>query len=145
MAFAKQDAGKEDEVAGPGLGFVAAFTPMGRLIKVFQHGNWLNAPWGLAEAPGDFGPFSHTLLVGNFGSGQIAAYNTVTGKFLGLFKDGSGKPISIDGLWALSFGNDSKAGNATSLYFTAGPNDESNGLFGTLTPEPTDLTDGNSN
>lgn len=145
VAFAKQDADKHDEVDGPGLGVVASFTPEGRLIRVFRHGKWLNAPWALAEAPGDFGPFSHTLLVGNFGSGQIAAYNEQTGRFLGLFQDAAGSPLYIDGLWGLSFGNDSKAGLATTLYFTAGPNGESHGLFGSLNPVATDLTEGNSN
>lgn len=145
VAFAKQDSDKHDEVDGPGLGIVASFTPTGRLIHVFEHGRWLNAPWALAESPGDFGPFSHCLLVGNFGSGQIAAYNEQNGRFLGLFEDASGNPISIDGLWALSFGNDSKAGLATTLYFTAGPNHESNGLFGTISPLASDLTEGNSN
>jgi len=145
VTYAKQDGAKHDDVPGAGLGFVAAFTPTGRLLQTLEHGNWLNAPWALAEAPGDFGPFSHTLMVGNFGSGQIAAYDTVSGRFLGLFEDATGSPISIDGLWALSFGNNGKAGSATALYFTAGPNGESNGLFGTLTPTAADLAQGNGN
>ena len=145
VSFAKQGPEKEDEVDGAGLGAVAAFSPDGRLLKVFEHGPWLNAPWGLALAPGDFGVFSHSLLVGQFGSGQIAAYDILTGKFLGLFQDSSGNPISIDGLWAISFGNDTKAGLATTLYFTAGPNGESGGIFGTLTPLAADLTLGNGN
>jgi uncharacterized protein (TIGR03118 family) len=145
VTFAKQDAAKHDDLHGPGLGIVASFTPDGRLITVFEHGSWLNAPWGLAESPSDFGPFSHRLIVGNFGSGQIAAYNVETGRFLGLLEDASGSPLTIDGLWGLSFGSDSTAGLATTLYFTAGPNDESDGLFGTLTPVPTDPTQGNSN
>lgn len=145
VAYAKQDSAKHDDVPGAGLGFVAAFTPRGRLLRVFESGDWLNAPWGLAEAPGDFGPFSHCLLVGNFGSGQIAAYNSQTGRFLGLFEDATGTPIAIDGLWGLSFGSDGNSGKATALYFTAGPNGESNGLFGTLTPVASDLAQGNSN
>jgi len=145
VTFAKQDSQKHDEVDGPGLGFVAAFTPTGRLLQIFETGPWLNAPWALAEAPGDFGPASHTLLVGNFGSGQIASYDRVTGRFLTLLEDASGAPLWIDGLWGLSFGNDGSAGKATVLYFTAGPNNENNGLFGTLTPVASDLTQGNSN
>ena len=145
VTFAKQKADKHDEEDGPGLGIVAAFTPAGHLIRVFESGWWLNAPWALAESPDDFGPFSHCLLVGNFGSGQIAAYNEQTGRFLGLFEDAGGNALSIDGLWGLSFGNSGKAGSATVLYFTAGPNGESNGLFGTLVPDPKDLTQGNSN
>jgi uncharacterized protein (TIGR03118 family) len=133
ITFAKQDAAKHDEVDGAGLGFVAAFTTEGRLLRVFQHGEWLNAPWGLALAPGDFGAFSHQLLVGNFGSGQIAAYNIETGKFQGVMLDAANKPISIDGLWGLGFGNGKTAGPLNTLYFSAGPNAEANGLFGTLT------------
>jgi uncharacterized protein (TIGR03118 family) len=145
VTFAKQKADKHDEEDGPGLGIVAAFTPAGRLIRVFESGWWLNAPWALAESPADFGPFSHCLLVGNFGSGQIAAYSEQTGRFLGLFEDAGGNALSIDGLWGLSFGNGGKAGSPTVLYFTAGPNGESNGLFGTLVPAASDLTQGNSN
>ena len=143
VSYAKQDAAKHDNLKGSGLGIVAAFTTGGKLIHVFEHGPWLNAPWGLALAPSDFGPFSHQLLVGNFGSGQIAAYNIVTGKFTGLLLDAAGKPISIDGLWGLSFGNGAKAGLLNTLYFGAGPNEEQNGLFGTLTS--LDATEGNSN
>jgi len=145
VAFAKQDGAKHDEVDGAGLGAVAAFSPEGRLLKVFQHGSWLNAPWGLTLAPGDFGAFSHALLVGQFGSGQIAAYNIVTGRFIGLVEDAAGSALNIDGLWALSFGNGKAAGAATTLYFTAGPNGESGGLFGSLTPIAADMTLGNGN
>ncbi len=145
VTFAKQDAAKHDEVDGPGLGFVAAFTATGKLIREYEHGNWLNGPWGLVEAPGDFGPLSHTLLVGNFGSGQIASYDLLTGRFVSLFEDSTGKPIWIDGLWGLSVGNNGKAGSSTVLYFTAGPNNENNGLFGTLTPVASDLIQGNGN
>ena len=143
VAYAKQDAQKHDEVDGAGLGFIAAFTPSGHLLRRFEPGSWLNAPWGLALAPGDFGPFSHQLLVGNFGSGQIAAYNLETGGFQGLMLDASGAPLAIDGLWGLGFGNGKTAGALNSLYFSAGPNNEGNGLFGMLTA--LDATEGNSN
>ncbi len=142
VTFAKQDAARHDEVDGPGKGFVAAFTTSGRLLRVFESGPWLNAPWGLALAPGDFGPFSHQLLVGNFGSGQIAAYNLESGRFQGLMLDASGTTLAIDGLWGLSFGNGKQAGALNALYFSAGPNGESNGLFGTLTA--LDALEGNS-
>jgi uncharacterized protein (TIGR03118 family) len=99
-----------------------------------QHGSYLNAPWGIAMAPGDFGPFSHRLLIGNFGDGTINAFNAFSGMFDGTLLDANGASLSIDGLWALSFaGNGTSNGSATELYFTAGPNDESNGLFGKLT------------
>ncbi len=143
VTFAKQDAQKHDEVHGAGLGLVAAFTPSGQLLKVFRHGSWLNAPWGVTLAPGDFGYFSHTLLVGQFGSGQIGAYNLESGRFAGLLEDPSGNPIAIDGLWAISFGNGQAAGPANTLYFAAGPNGEANGLFGTLTAVPADQLLGN--
>ena len=94
----------------------------------------LNAPWGIALAPGDFGPFSHRLLIGNFGDGTIHAFNAVSGKFEGTLLDPTGAPLWIDGLWALSFGGDStNNGLATELFFTAGPNDESNGIYGKIT------------
>ena len=145
VAFAKQDAVKHDNVNGAGLGAVAAFSPDGRLLKIFQHGPWLNAPWGLALAPSDFGTFSHALLVGQFGSGQVAAYNVMSGEFMGVMEDATGKALSIDGLWGLSFGNGASAGPATTLYYGAGPNGETGGLFGSLTPLAADMTLGNGN
>ena len=133
VAYAVQDAAKHDEVAGPGLGVVKVFTPQGKWLRDFQHGNFLNAPWGMVLAPSDFGAFTHNLLVGQFGSGQIAAFDNVTGGFLGFLQDKTGKPLAIDGLWALSPGNDKTAGPATSVFFSAGPNHEQDGLFGALT------------
>ena len=144
VAYAKQDADKEDEVAGPGLGSVSVFDTAGRRLQRLQRGDWFNAPWGMAMAPGEFGEFSHALLVGMFGSGQIAAFNPIDGSFLGLMKRPAPNDsvLSIDGLWAIGFG----AGNANSgpyntLYFTAGPNDENDGLFGTLVPVPAELNE----
>jgi uncharacterized protein (TIGR03118 family) len=107
-----------------------------------QSGPWFNAPWGIALAPGEFGEFSHSLLVGMFGSGQIAAFNPVNGHFLGLMKKSDNSTLTIDGLWALAFG----AGNANSgpyntLFFTSGPNNENDGTFGTLVPVPAELTE----
>ena len=90
---------------GAGLGYVDVFSPSGKLLRRFEHGPWLNAPWGLALAPGDFGAFSHNLLVGQFGSGEIAAYDVASGRFVGTMLDPTGAVLSIDGLWALSFGN----------------------------------------
>jgi uncharacterized protein (TIGR03118 family) len=144
VTFAKQDADKQDDVPGPGNGFVAAFTPLGRLIRIYRHGPWLNSPWGLTLAPDDFGIFSHDLLVGQFGSGQIAAYNIVSGKFEGLLLDSSDRPIVIDGLWGIGFGNGANAGPSTTLFFAAGPDHESNGLFGTVTPAQGDPNFGNT-
>jgi len=142
VAYAKLDPATNDPIAGPGLGFVDVFTPGGRLVQRLEHGDWLNAPWGLVLASGDFGAFSHHVLVGQFKSGEIAAY-TATGHFVGKVRNASDEVLSIDGLWALSFGNGARAGLATTLYFTAGPQDEAHGLFGTLTPVPAELQLGN--
>ncbi len=145
VTFAKPDAAGKDDVHGPGNGAVAVFTPAGRLIRIFEHVQDLNSPWGLALAPGDFGAFSHHLLVGQFGSGEVLAYNMATGAFAGKMLDAGGNTLLIEGLWGLSFGNGKTAGPATTLFFSAGPNDESNGLFGTLTPVAGELVEGNGN
>jgi uncharacterized protein (TIGR03118 family) len=142
VAFAKQDDKKADEVDGTGLGFVEVFDPAGHRLAKLQQGPWFNAPWGMALASGEFGEFSHSLLVGMFGSGQIAAFNPVNGTFLGLMENPDGSTLSIDGLWALMFG----AGNANSgpyntLFFTAGPNGEQDGTFGTLVPVARELNE----
>jgi uncharacterized protein (TIGR03118 family) len=136
VTFAKQDAEKHDEVDGPGFGFVDVFSPSGRLLRRLEHGPGFNAPWGLTQASSDFGVFSHDVLVGQFGSGDILAFNPVTGAYEGRLRDTKNQPIIIEGLWALAFGNgvSTGAGSATTLYFTSGPNSESNGLFGTITP-----------
>ncbi len=133
VAFAKQDSAKHDEVAGAGMGFVDVFSPHGRLLHRLQAGPWFNAPWGLTLASSDFGAYSHDVLVGQFGSGQILAFDPVTGNYKGALVGTDDKTISVDGLWALGFGNDASAGPATTLYFTAGPDSESNGLFGSFT------------
>ena len=100
----------------------------------------LNAPWGLALAPPDFGEFSNDLLVGNFGDGRINAFDPMNGTFLGTLSDVKGSPIEIDGLWGLAFGNGGNGGRKDTLYFAAGINDEADGLFGSLSvPEPATL------
>jgi len=133
VSFAKQDSAKHDELHGAGMGFVDVFSPRGRLLARLQAGPWFNAPWGLAMASSDFGAYSHNVLVGQFGSGEVLAFDPVTGKFKGKLNGVDNNPIHIDGLWAIAFGNGANAGPATSLYFTAGPDGETNGLFGTLT------------
>jgi uncharacterized protein (TIGR03118 family) len=133
VTFALQDAEQHDDVAGPAHGFVDVFDTSGNLIqRLIMHGR-LNSPWGLAHAPADFGRFSNALLVGNFGNGRINAYNLNTGEFLGQLRDESNAPITIDGLWALGFGNDAAAGKHNELFFTAGIDDEAHGLFGKIT------------
>ncbi len=150
VTYAMKEAGMTDETDGPGLGRVAVFNAWGRLLTRLQHGTWLNAPWGLALAPTDFGRYSHDLLVGQFGSGNIAAYDLPSGRFDGLLEDSSGAPIAIDGLWGLNVGNAS-TGNynaasapAAEVYFSSGPGKESGGLVGTLTALPAELLKGNN-
>ena len=133
VTYAKQDSSRHDDVAGDGNGFVEIFTSGGRHIAHLQHGPWLNSPWGVVWTPRDFGEFSNTILVGNFGSGKIAAFNGFTYQFMGFVKNPDDSTLVIDGLWALAFGNGANAGPSTTLYFTAGPSDESHGLFGMLT------------
>lgn len=120
----------------PGDGFVSVFNSHGRLIQRLEHGPWFNAPWGVVWATPPFGAFGNTILIGNFRGKNISAFNPADGHFLGNMLNPDGSTLLIDGLWALRFGNDVdlKAGPATTLFFTAGPNAETNGLFGTLTP-----------
>jgi uncharacterized protein (TIGR03118 family) len=92
----------------------------------------MNSPWGLALAPSTFGEHAGQLLVGNFGSGTIMAFDA-HGKFRGLLKGSQECPVTIDGLWGLTFGaNGGASGVASDLYFTAGPNGERHGLFGVI-------------
>ncbi len=156
VAYALHEDGNQFETDGPGFGYVDVYSANGKLLQRLEHGDWLNAPWGVALAPLDFGFYSHDLLVGQFAgggstesSGYIAAYDLATGKFKGLLQDASGSPIAINGIWAISFGNtspndyDSAGAPAAELYFTAGPNHASGGLFGYLTPVATELIEGN--
>ena len=139
VTYAKRLPGQEDEQHGPGLGYVNVYDLTGKLLLRLQHNSTMNAPWGIAQAPGDFGAFSHRLIVANFGDGFLHAYNAVSGKHEGQLLDANGAPIWIDGLWAISFGGNSTSnGMLNELYFTAGPNDESNGLLGKLAPVSTD-------
>jgi len=138
VTYAKQDPNSDDELHGAGFGFVDKYSTRGHLLARVASRGALNAPWGIAWAPKDFGAFSGDLLVGNFGDGRINAYASCSGHshWAGVLKDAMGKPIWIDGLWALEFGNGAAAGPTGTLFFTAGPDDESNGLFGTITPSP---------
>jgi uncharacterized protein (TIGR03118 family) len=138
VAYAfKSNSTDTDETAGAGLGIVDVFDTQGVFVKrLINDGGVLNAPWGLALAPSDFGTFSNDLLVGNFGDGLINAFDPTTGAFLGQLSDANGNPIQIDGLWALTFGNGARAGKTNELFFTAGINDEAHGLFGKLEAKP---------
>jgi uncharacterized protein (TIGR03118 family) len=132
VTYAQQNHKEPDEETDRGSGFVDVFDTSGHLLQRLIKGNHLNAPWGLALAPGNFGPFSNALIVGNFGNGHLQAFDPGSGRFLGELDDASGKPIVIDGLWGLIFGNGVTAGDSNALYFAAGPEDETHGLFGSL-------------
>jgi uncharacterized protein (TIGR03118 family) len=135
VTFALQNEAKHDDVAGPGHGFVDVFDLAGNKIKrLISHGA-LNSPWGLELAPEHFGKFSGDLLVGNFGDGHINAYNISSGAARGHMLRPNGGTLEIDGLWGLHFGNGGAAGPSNTLLFTSGPDDESHGLFGSLTPQ----------
>jgi uncharacterized protein (TIGR03118 family) len=132
ILYAKQDANAEDEIQGPGLGFVSVFDSNGNFIRRIVSRGSLNAPWGIALAPADFGQFSNRLLIGNFGDGRINAFDIATGEYLGRLRQADGRSVKIDGLWGLSFGNGVAAQPTSTLYFTAGPNDEASGLYGQI-------------
>jgi uncharacterized protein (TIGR03118 family) len=133
VTYAKQDDAAHDDVKGAGLGFVDAYNTSGDLMRRFASRGPLNAPWGVALAPKQFGKAGKDLLIGNFGDGRINAFDPKHGRFEGALREGKHGPrITIDGLWALEFGNGT-IGTPQTLLFTAGPGDESHGLFGTIT------------
>jgi uncharacterized protein (TIGR03118 family) len=122
------------------VGFVDEFTGDGVLLRRFATGGDLASPWAVTLAPSDFGAFSGDVLIGNFthnSYGYISAYRESDGAFQGLLST-NGKPIAIDGLWELAFGDGGDSGPTNALYFAAGINNEKDGLFGKITavPEP---------
>jgi uncharacterized protein (TIGR03118 family) len=139
VTYAKQNAAKHDDVAGPGNGYVDEYNTQGVLVRRFDHGPFLNSPWGVVQVPNDgsWGALGNDILVGNFGSGRIDVFSP-DGEFRGYLHDNvTGKRVTIDGLWALRFGNGAANGTGTgtadTLFFTAGTNGENAGLFGSLT------------
>jgi uncharacterized protein (TIGR03118 family) len=139
VAFAAVNVEAEEpatDVPGEGAGHVVAYDLDGHIVQEFSDAGRLTSPWGLAIAPGEFGAFGGSLLVGSFGDGihggTIAAFDLRTGRFQDYLRNESGEPISIDGLWGLAFGNGVTLGDAESLYYTAGPNKEQDGIFGRL-------------
>jgi uncharacterized protein (TIGR03118 family) len=136
VTYAKQDAEKMDDAAAPGNGFVDVFDTDGHLLRRFAQHGALNSPWGLARAPYGFGQFSGDILVGNQGDGRINAFDA-HGNFVGALRRPDGRPVKIDRLWALEFGGGALS-NPEQLFFTAGPDDENNGLFGVINAIPRD-------
>jgi uncharacterized protein (TIGR03118 family) len=140
VAYAQQKTGTHDDQPGAGHGFVSAFDLQGNFLGRIGAMGTLNSPWGLAIAPASFGSFAGDLLVGNHGDGTIDVFSADPAMpgFLGQLTGPDGKPIAIDGLWALIAGNDEMAGSSQDIYFSAGPNNKANGLFGVLqaVPEP---------
>jgi uncharacterized protein (TIGR03118 family) len=134
VSYARQDAAHEDDVAGPGHGFIDVYTPGGRFVDRFASRGVLNSPWGMTIAPRSFGRFAGDLLVGNFGDGRIHAFDPRTGDLQGVLRAPSGRPVHIEGLWGLLVG-DQVAGGPRNLWFSAGPDDESHGLLGLLKPQ----------
>jgi uncharacterized protein (TIGR03118 family) len=123
---------KPSDVFGQGHGFVNTFRPDGTERQRFSQRGQLNAPWGMVLTPSDFGELGGKLWIGNFGDGRINAFDPDTGEFIDKVRTPEGKAISIDGLWSMRFGNGSSGGSPATLYFTAGPNGEADGLFGSL-------------
>ncbi len=135
VAYAAVDVDAEEaaaDVPAPGAGHVVAYDLEGRIVQEFADATRLNSPWGLAIAPPGFGPFGGALLVANFGDGTVAAFDRRTGAFKDHLRDAAGKPIVIDKIWGLAFGNCVSLGDTDSLYYTAGPNEEQDGVFGRL-------------
>jgi uncharacterized protein (TIGR03118 family) len=137
VTFAQQDDVKHDDVAGAGNGFVDEFDLNGNMLGRVASNGPLDSPWGLAIAPQSFGKLAGDLLVGNFGDGTIDAFNLNTDDFAGKLSGADGKPIVIGDLWALAPGNGGNGGDPNTIYFTAGVHNEAQGLFGSLTPDPT--------
>lgn len=130
VAYAQKEG--DDEVAGPGLGIIDEYDTGGHLLRRIATGGTLNAPWGMVIAPANFGDFSNSLLVGNFGDGTINAYDVASGAFQGQLRTPGGDVIAIDGLWGIAFGNNLNNQPTTTLFFAAGPNEEENGVYGRI-------------
>ncbi len=140
VTYAQQDSDAHDDVAGHGHGFVDAFDLSGNWLMRVASRDKLDSPWGLAMTPPDWGAFGGKLLVGNFGDGLINVFDPTvqnsdgTLEYLGFLHSASGPPLKIEGLWALQFAQGGQNGTPDQLFFTAGPDEESAGLFGFLTP-----------
>jgi uncharacterized protein (TIGR03118 family) len=133
VSYAMQDTAARDNLSGAGLGLVDVFDASGALVRrLIAPGGKLNAPWGIAMAPANFGKFSGDLLVGNFGDGTINAFDPSNGTYRGRLSKADGTALVIDGLWAIAFGNGINAQPTNTLFYAAGPTDETHGVYGRI-------------
>lgn len=132
VSYAQRNGAGTDNLAGAGRGMVSAFDPNGAFVTRVASGGVLNAPWGMAIAPANFGDFSNSLLVANAGDGRINAFNPTSGALVGVLSRSGNNPIVIDGLWGIAFGNGVQAQPTNTLYFTAGPGNETRGQYGRI-------------
>lgn len=140
VTYAQQDPDAQDDVAGAGLGFVDVFDTEGNFRQRFASGGPLNAPWGIAQAPSSFGPFSNAVLIGNFGGGMIPAFDQSSGLLMGTLNTANGAAFVQAGLWGIAFGNGLDHQPVNTLFFAAGPNDEANGVYGRIDVQTTSTT-----
>ncbi len=136
VTYAVREEGEDDETAGPSLGIVNEFDANGNFVRRFATRGRLNAPWGIALAPATFGVFANAMLIGNFGDGAINAYDAATGDFKGQLRGTDHRALRLDGLWGMAFGNDLNSQPKSTLFFAAGPDDETHGVYGSITPAP---------
>jgi uncharacterized protein (TIGR03118 family) len=143
VTFTKRDAAKHDEVTGAGLGYVDIFDMSGNFVSRFASQGVLNAPWGIAVAPAGFGSMEGEVLIGNFGDGKINAFTPKGAELstsVGPLLDGNAQPFTFPGLWSLAFGNGDSDKPLTTLFYTAGFGDQTDGLFGSITMSTTTTT-----
>ena len=139
VAYALQNTSKTFIAPGAGNGYVDVYSTAGTFMSRLVSGGQLNAPWGLAIAPANFGDYANDLLVGNFGDGAVNAFNPTTGAYIATLNNVDGTPIVIPNLWALQAGNGGSGGDANAVYFTAGipgPDNGNHGLLGRLQAAP---------
>jgi uncharacterized protein (TIGR03118 family) len=147
VTYAEQDMVMHDEVTGAGLGYVDVFDLDGNFVSRFASAGALNAPWGLAVAPASFGTLAGDMLIGNFGDGTINIFtpNGSLATYVGPLTVSNGGTLSIPGLWALVFGNGDADKPLTTLFYTAGFADQTDGVFGSISTTSSSSTTPNPN
>jgi uncharacterized protein (TIGR03118 family) len=135
VTYAMRDAAMHDEVTGAGLGYVDVYDFSGNFISRFASAGALNAAWGIALAPAGFGSLEGDLLIGNFGDGTInifASNGTSLATSMGPLAVNNGATFAVPGLWSLAFGNGDPDKPVTTLFYTAGFSDQTDGVFGSI-------------